>query len=363
MHSSYGAVVVGAGQSGLAAAHHLRKRGLSTVVVESGPEPVGSWPHYYESLTLFSPTKYSALPGLEFPGDPDHYPHRNEVVAYLRQYAATLDADIHTSQRVTDVDYDGQLFTAHTDTGQRYTAPRLIAATGGFGTPTIPQLPGQADFTGNILHASRYRSPADFAGQSVIVVGAGNSAVQIATELAETSTVTLASRTPVKFVPQRPFGRDMHFWFTVSGLDTLPVGHLIGDPPTAPVFDSGRYRAALSAGKPLAREMFTGLEADTAIWPDATRCRVDTIILATGYHPNLGYLAGLGALDDTGKPLHRQGASTTHPGLGYLGLEWQRSLSSASLRGVGRDARRLSAHLDTVVSRKSSARNEIRQRR
>ncbi|MEU4711067.1 NAD(P)-binding domain-containing protein [Nocardia salmonicida] len=350
MHSSYDAVVVGAGQSGLAAAHHLRKRGLSAVVVESGAEPVGSWPHYYDSLTLFSPTKYSALPGLEFPGDPDHYPHRDEVVAYLRQYAATLDADIHTSQRVTDIDYDGQLFTAHTDTGQTYTAPRLIAATGGFGTPNIPQLPGQADFTGNILHASRYQSPADFAGQRVIVVGAGNSAVQIATELAETASVTLASRTPVKFVPQRPFGRDMHFWFTISGLDALPIGHLISEPPTAPVFDSGRYRGALASGTPLARTMFTRLDIDAAVWPDGTRTAVDKIVLATGYRPNLTYLEGIGALDDFGKPLHRKGISTTHRGLGYLGLEWQRSLSSASLRGVGRDARRLAEHLDRDVA-------------
>ncbi len=350
MHSSYDAVVIGAGQSGLAAAHHLYKRGLRTVVVESGPEPVGSWPLYYDSLTLFSPAKYSALPGLRFPGDPDHYPHRDEVVDYLRRYAATLDADIQTSQRVTGVDYDGHLFTAHTDTGKTYTAPRLIAATGGFGTPSIPPLPGEADFTGNILHASRYRSPADFTGQRVIVVGAGNSAVQISTELAETASVTLASRTPVKFVPQRPFGRDMHFWFTISGLDALPIGHLISDPPTAPVFDSGRYRGALASGKPLARAMFTSLEIDAAVWPDGSRSAVDTVVLATGYRPNLTYLEGIGAIDNAGKPLHRKGISTTHRGLGYLGLEWQRSLSSASLRGVGRDARRLAEHLDRAVA-------------
>ncbi|WP_410874783.1 flavin-containing monooxygenase [Nocardia sp. A7] len=359
MHSSYDAVVVGAGQSGLAAAHHLRTRGLRTVVVETGPEPVGSWPHYYDSLTLFSPAKYSALPGLPFPGDPDRYPHRDEVVDYLRRYADTVTADIHTSRAVTEVDHDGHLFTAHTDTGHSYTAPRLIAATGGFATPNTPTLSGQGDFTGNILHASRYRSPADFAGQRVIVVGAGNSAVQIATELAETASVTLASRTPVKFVPQRPLGRDIHFWFINSGLDSLPIGHLISEPPTAPIFDTGRYRGALAAGKPVARAMFTRLEADAVIWPDGTRSKVDTIILATGYRPNLSYLGNVGALDDTGTPMHRKGISTTHLGLGYLGLEWQRSLSSASLRGVGRDARRLVKQLDAAATRNSKGRNEI----
>jgi putative flavoprotein involved in K+ transport len=69
------------------------------VVLEAGPEPAGSWPHYYDSLTLFSPARYSSLPGLDFPGDPGHYPHRDEVVAYLRRYAAVFGADIRTVPR------------------------------------------------------------------------------------------------------------------------------------------------------------------------------------------------------------------------------------------------------------------------
>jgi putative flavoprotein involved in K+ transport len=339
--SDYDAVVIGGGQSGLAAAHALRREHLRTAVLEASDEPVGSWPHYYDSLTLFSPAKYSALPGLPFPGDGDRYPHRDEVVDYLRRYAKILDVDIHVNQRVATVVHDGRLYTATTDTGESFTAPRIVAATGGFGSPHIPTLPGQDGFTGTIIHASTSRSPADHDGEDVIVVGAGNSAVQIAAELADTARVTLAARTPPKFVPQRPLGRDMHFWFTVTGLDTLPIGHLLRRPPTAPVFDTGRYRTALAAGKPQARGMFTGLDGRTALWPDGTTTGVDTIILATGYTPHLPYLTDLGALTDNGLPHHRKGLSTTHPGLGYVGLEWQRSLSSASLRGVGRDARYL----------------------
>ncbi|WP_072814637.1 flavin-containing monooxygenase [Rhodococcus zopfii] len=337
----YDALVIGGGQSGLAAASALRRAHLRTAVLEASHEPVGSWPHYYDSLTLFSPAKYSALPGLPFPGDGDRYPHRDEVVDYLRRYAKILDADIHVNQRVTAVAHDGHLYTATTDTRETFTAPRIVAATGGFGSPAIPALPGQDRFAGTIIHASTYRNPADHAGEDVIVVGAGNSAVQIAAELADTARVTLASRTPPKFVPQRPLGRDMHFWFTVTGIDTLPIGSLLHRTPTAPVFDTGRYRTALATGKPQARQMFTGLDGRTALWPDGTTTEVDTIILATGYTPHLPYLADLGALTDTGLPHHRKGVSTTHQGLGYVGLEWQRSLSSASLRGVGRDARYL----------------------
>ncbi|WSF98863.1 NAD(P)/FAD-dependent oxidoreductase [Nocardia vinacea] len=324
----------------------MRQRGLSVALLEAGREPIGSWPQYYDSLTLFAPAKYNSLPGLPFPGDPD----RDDVIDCLRQYAKTLDADLQTGQHVDTVTHDGQLFTGHTNTGTAFTAPRLVAATGGFGSPNIPALPGQDSFTGTIVHASQYRSPAEYTGQRVIVVGAGNSAVQIAAELAEQATVTLASRTPVKFVPQRPLGRDMHFWFiTITGIDTLPVGHLLRHPPTAPVLDTGRYQSALTAHQPEPRPMFATLDTDTAIWPDDNNIEVDTIILATGYTPNLHYLSGIGALTTSGQPLHNKGLSTTHHGLGYVGLEWQRSLPSGSLRGVGRDARRVAANLQNLT--------------
>lgn len=345
MPSEYDAIVVGGGQSGLAAAYHLRRRGLAVALLEAGAEPVGSWPHYYDSLSLFSPARYSSLPGLVFPGDPAHYPHRDEVIDYLRAYANALDVDIRTGQRVDNIGLHARGFTVRTDTDTTFTAPRVIAATGAFGSPHLPVLPGQDHFAGKLLHASEYRTPEEFAGQRVIVVGAGNSAVQIAAELAEHATVILASRTPVKFVPQRPLGRDVHFWFTVTGFDTLPVGHLLRTSPSQPVLDGGRYRAALAAGKPPTRTMFTALDGDSAVWRDGTRTRVDAIVLATGYTPHLPYLAGLGALTDTGAPRQRKGVSTTHPGLGYLGLEWQRTPSSNSLRGVGRDAAHLARRL------------------
>jgi putative flavoprotein involved in K+ transport len=103
MSSETDVVIIGAGQSGLAAARALQGHGIHPVILKAGPEPAGSWPHYYDSLTLFSPASYSSLPGLGFPGDPVGYPHRDEVVAYLRRYAATLDADIRTNTPVTAV--------------------------------------------------------------------------------------------------------------------------------------------------------------------------------------------------------------------------------------------------------------------
>lgn len=362
MTREYDTLIVGGGQSGLAAAYHLQRHGHHVAILEAGSEPVGSWPQYYDSLTLFSPARYSALPGMAFSGNPDRYPHRDEVADYLRTYAASLNADIHVRQRVESVTHDGHTFSARTVHGTTFTAPRLIAATGSFGSPHIPDLPGQDSFTGKILHASEYHSPHEFTGQRIIVVGAGNSAVQIAAELAEHSSVILASRSPVKFVPQRPLGRDLHFWFRLSGFDSLPIGHLLRTPPSQPVLDAGRYRAALTAGKPSATAIFTALHEDGVTWADGTRTLVNTIILATGYTPHLPYLAGIGALTDTGAPRHRKGVSTTHPGLGYLGLEWLRSPSSNSLRGVGRDAAHLTRRLHHLEPIPAPPRNKERSR-
>ncbi|MDW6057544.1 hypothetical protein SAZ11_05080 [Streptomyces sp. FXJ1.4098] len=174
--------------------------------------------------------------------------------------------------------------------------------------------------------------------------------MQIAAELARSATVTLASRNPVKFARQRILGSDLHFWLKHTAVDTAPLGRLVRTPPTQLVIDDGRYRAALSAGTPDRRPLFTAVDGAKLLWPDGTREGVDTILLATGYRPDLPYLAGLdGAFDAAGHPCHREGIATGVPGLAFVGLEWQRSLSSNSLRGVGRDAarvaRRLAAYL------------------
>ncbi len=195
-----------------------------------------------------------------------------------------------------------------------------------------------------MLHVADYRSPASLPGEHVVVVGAGNSAVQVAYELATERRVTLAGRAPIRFVEQRPLGRDLHFWFRVTGFDRLPLARADA-PPAAPVLDDGRYRRALRERRYVRRAMFTRLDGDQVVWSDGRRERVDAVLLATGYRPDLPYLAETGALGADGRPSQRRGLSLTHPGLGYLGLEWQRTPSSNTLRGVGADARHVVAAL------------------
>jgi putative flavoprotein involved in K+ transport len=345
MEASVDTIVIGAGQAGLAAGYQLQRAGVPFVILEASDEPGGSWPHYYESLRLFSPARFSSLPGLPFPSDPERYPARDEVIAYLRGYAAHFQLPVITGVRVERVTREGERFHVHTADGRGFQARSIIAATGAFHRPFTPQLPGQEQFRGRLVHSFAYRTPAPFAGQRVVVVGGGNSAVQIAAELAKVARVSLAAREPVRFVTQRPYGRDVHWWWSLLRFDTSPL-----ESPQARLFarlaegkgprvlDAGIYQQALAAGRPDARDMFRSFSETGVVWADGQEEAVDTVIFATGYRPNLDYLTSLGALDSNGQVLQHHGVSTTVPGLGFVGLSNQRTFASATLRGVGEDA-------------------------
>src|SRR6266702_2086533 len=111
-------IVVGGGQSGLAAARALRTLRMPAVILEASDRPAGSWPCYYDSLRLFSPAGYSSMPGMPFPGAPDRYPGRDEVAGYLERYAARLDVEIQTSTRVATIRQDGREFIVVTEGGR-----------------------------------------------------------------------------------------------------------------------------------------------------------------------------------------------------------------------------------------------------
>jgi putative flavoprotein involved in K+ transport len=342
-------VVIGAGQSGLAAARALLARGISPVVLEAGDRAAGSWPCYYDSLKAFSPARFNAMPGMAFPGDPDRYPARDEVAGYLERYAAALGAEIHTHARVVTVGKDGRGFVVVTADGPRLRAAGIVAASGSFSAPYRPVFPGQEGFTGELSHVANYRNPSGYAGKRVVVVGAGDSAAQVANELAPLARVTVAARHPLRFIPQRIGGQDVHHWLEETGFDALPAAWLDKITGGSVITDSVGFQQTLADGLADVRPMFTGLDGDQVVWNRHERERADAVILATGYRPGLGYLRDLGALDPSGAPRHAGGISTTHLGLVYLGLEYQRSFASNTLRGVSADAAAVTAPLAAWV--------------
>lgn len=345
MNSIYDCIVIGGGQAGLAASYHLQQEQLQFLLLEASIKPTGSWSHYYDSLTLFSPARYSSLPGFPFPGDPHRYPTRDEVVAYLLEYASRFRFPISTNTIVMDVRKEKGVFFISTASGETFQTKNVIAATGGFSRPFIPQLPGIEDFQGTTLHSKDYKNPLPFQKQRIVVVGAGNSAVQIAVELAAYADVTIATRSPILFKPQILLGKDIHFWVTVLGIDQSSFGKWLLESKPEGVLDTGKYQNAIKNQKPTQRAMFTHFTEEGVVWSDGTHEKVDTVIFATGYRPNVNYLSSLHALNEDGSLMHQNGVSTAVSGLYYVGLSWQRSLASATLRGVGRDARYVIKHL------------------
>lgn len=344
MEKVFDTIVVGAGQAGLAAAYHLQQNGLQFLVLEASKQTAGSWPHYYDSLTLFSPARFSSLPGLKFPGDGDRYPHKDEVISYLIDYAKHFQFPIQTGVKVTDIKQKGSNFEIVTSKKEAFFAKTLISATGAFSSPYIPKISNQDLFQGEVIHSYQYKNEQAYQNKRIVIVGGGNSAVQIGYELAQFARVSLATRKPISFVPQVILGKDVHFWFDQLGIDRFSFTKSLATKTN--VLDRGIYKEAIANNKPDQRPMFTSFTEKGVIWDDGQEEEVDVVIFATGYRYNMEYLTSLqDAVDEAKNPIHNRGISETVPGLYYVGLAGQRNFASATLRGVGADAKYVVKHL------------------
>jgi putative flavoprotein involved in K+ transport len=180
-------VVIGGSQAGLAMAWHLARQHLRFVVLEAGPDPGHTWRSRWDSLTLFTPAQYAALPGMPFPGSPDTYPTKEQVACYLNAYAAEFNLPVRLNARVTALILTAEGFEARTDDGV-FRARQAVVATGPFQAPHVPPAAQRLDGSVTQLHSAGYRNPRTLPPGPVLVVGGGNSGFQIAGELAATVT-------------------------------------------------------------------------------------------------------------------------------------------------------------------------------
>jgi len=341
-------VVVGAGQAGLALGYYLRRAGHRFVLIDAHARVGDSWRRRWDSLTLFTPRRYDALPGLAMPGDPNGYPGKDEVADYLEGYAAHFDLPVRLDTPVTAVRAQPPGFAVETS-NEILISHNVIVAAGPFHTPFVPEAAANLASEVVQLHSSDYRRPAQVPAGEVVVVGGGNTGVQIAEELAAHGRrVTLCAPTLGSVLPQRVLGRDIFWWFERLGLMRVGPDHPIGRRIRAqnPIIgtDVDRLlRVVRRAGR------VVGAQGDELMTVDGARVRADAVIWATGFRPYYPWLH-VPVLDPNGAPIHHHGA-TTWPGLYFLGLSWQRSRGSALLGWVGRDAADLAARLDTPASR------------
>lgn len=345
--------VVGGGQAGLAMGYYLSEQGLRFAIFERGDSIAPAWRERWDSLTLFTPRRYSALPGLPFPGDPDGYPTRDEVIAYLERYAETFELPIELNSEVRRLSREGGRLVLEVD-GGTVTADQVVVATGPFQTPFVPRLAQDLDPGVWHVHSTGYRKPGDVPEGAVLVVGGGNTGFQIAKELSATHKVLLSVGSKQKPLPQRIAGRDLFWWLTTTHLLSTTVESRLGN--------KLQHRDTLIGSSPRELKRRYGVElkprairvaGHTVRFEDGSELEVDAVIWATGYRPDVSWI-DLPILDLDGRLTHRRGV-TEIPGLYFLGLTWQWTRGSALIGWVKDDAAFLTQRLAASNEEKTRA--------
>jgi putative flavoprotein involved in K+ transport len=343
-------VIIGGGQAGLAVGHHLAKRHRSFVIVDANERIGHAWRQRWDSLRVFTPARYSGLPGWRFPAPAWSYPSKDEVADYLESYAARFRLPLRTGVRIDRLSREGGVYVL-TAGPRRFTADTVVVATGGYQTPRIPAFAADLDPAIVQLHSSQYRNQSQLRAGSVLVVGAGNSGAEIALESSVRGQTWLSGRD----TGQEPFRAGSladrlfvpAFWFLLSRVLTVrtPIGR--------------KARRQLShRGLPLARvrrkdlsragvtrvPRVTTVRDGRPVLADGDVLNPDNVVWCTGFTDDFRWI-DLPILDEEGELAHDRGVVRSVPGLYFVGLFFLSAGSSSLIGGVGRDAEHIAARI------------------
>lgn len=334
----YDTIIIGAGQAGLAMGYYIKKNHSTFIILEKNKRVGDSWRNRYDSLMLFTPRSYSALPGLRLQGEQSEYPTKDEVANYLEDYSNKFTIPIQFNTSVKGIQKIDETFQILTTSGGIYFSKNVIVATGPFQQPFYPDF--EKHVPNNIfqIHSAHYKNPNQLSKETTVVVGGGNSGMQIATELSLDREVYLSISKKPKFFPYEMWNRSIFWWFDLLGISKATVHSKIGkfirknDPiigrESKQLIDSGRIKL-LTRG--------TIWKGEKMFFEDGTFIKPKNIIWATGYYSDYKWIDIPEVFTINGNPIHTRGI-TTEQGLYFLGLSWQYKRSSALLNGVGGDA-------------------------
>ena len=339
-------IVVGGGQAGLSVGYHLARRGLPFLILDANDRIGDAWRNRWDSLHLFTPGRYSGLPGMPFPGAPHTFPTKDEVADYLEAYAARFELAVRTGIRVDRLTRDGGRFGLSAGE-RRFEAYNVVVAMATHQVPWVPPVARELDPGVVQLHAGDYRNPSQLREGGTLVVGVGNSGAEIAVELAESCRTWLAGR-ETGHVPVNIDGLVARYVFQplLFGL----IGHYVLTVNT-PIGRRVRPQL-LSHGAPLVRvrpkdlaragvervPRVVGLRDGLPVLEDQRILDVGNVIWCTGFRPDFSWIDLPVFEDDRREPKHYRGIVDSEPGLYFVGLFFLYAMSSGFFRGVGRDA-------------------------
>jgi cation diffusion facilitator CzcD-associated flavoprotein CzcO len=340
-------VVIGAGQAGLSAAHHLVRLGFTpydeVVVLDRNAEPGGAWQHRWDSLTMHDVHGIANLPGVPVPSSAGPERANAFVPSYFADYEKRFELPVVRPVTVSSVHAVDDGFDVRTSAGSYRTAA-LVNATGTWNRPFIPWYPGIETFRGRQLHTADYNGPAEFAGQHVLVVGGGASAVQLLAEISEVATTTWVTRRP----PEWRTGEDFNPEYGRKVVAKVEERVRAGLPPRSVVSVTGLHlreqeQAALERGVYTRLPMFTRITPDGVEWADGRSEHVDAILWATGFRADLAHLAPLHLREPSGGIRMNGTATALDPRIHLVGYGPSASTIGANRAGftAARDLRNL----------------------
>lgn len=345
-------VVIGGSQAGLAMGYHLADLGMDHVILDENPRVGDAWRNRWDSLRAFTPRRYDSLPGMAFPGPTGSYPSKDEIADYLETYASRFDLPIRAGVKVDRLSADGNGFEVVAG-DERFHTANVVVATGSSHDPRTPAFAGALDEGIVQLHSSEYKRPSQLADGGVLVVGAGNSGAEIALDVSDEHQVWLSGRDPGQeptragTVPDRlltPF-----IWLMAHHVLSVktPMGRKARDhfmhPPRGIPLGRVRRKDIITAGIERVPRTVDAKDGAPEL-ADGRVLRVANVIWSTGFAPGLSWI-DLPIFDEWGWPVHDRGVVDSHPGIYFMGLLFQYTLSSALIGGVGRDAAYIARHL------------------
>jgi putative flavoprotein involved in K+ transport len=341
-------LVIGAGQAGLSAGDHLKKRGMNFLILDADEQIGDHWREHWDSLRLYSPARSDGLPGMRFPASAYAYPTGREMGDYLDAYATRFSLPVRSGMRVDHVRPagDGQGGYVVSAGGEQFEAAQVVVATGSFQTPHVPEIARHLDPGIRQLHSSEYRNISQLQNGPVLVVGLSHSGADIAFETAAAHRTFLSG----KAHGQLPFAvidtwRARIVWpivaFVASHLLTIrtPIGRKMaievrkGGGPLLRVRvpDLDRVGVERFAARTV------GTRDGKPVLDDGTVLDVANVIWCTGFRQDYGWIELPDAVDEDGWPRQQRGVAPS-PGLYFLGIPFQYAFTSMLVGGAGRDA-------------------------